>query len=379
VRAIWRPEKGEVLTFRRDPGLLRSQFSVWTEGHEWLGAALRSHVLRREVAPAVPYAKAVSRKPALSWTEGSIAVPEFVGARTLSGVPLAEIAGYIDWSPFFHAWEMKGTYPSLLDDARFGAAARDLFNTGRALLDEIVEQGLLEARGVYGFFAAHSEGDDIVLFGDATRDAEVGRFHTLRQQRGSSPDGDLLALADFIAPSEAGVCDYIGAFAVSAGFGLDGIVRRFEDDHDDYRAILAKALADRLAEAFAEMLHARVRREWGYGRDESATIAELIRERYRGIRPAPGYPACPDHSEKATLWRLLDVERRVGIRLTESFAMHPAASVSGFYFAHPQARYFAVGKIGRDQVASYAGRKGVATAEIERWLAQNLDYEPPVS
>jgi 5-methyltetrahydrofolate--homocysteine methyltransferase len=244
------------------------------------------------------------------------------------------------------------------------------------LLEENIHGELLTAKGVYGFFAAASSGDDIVLYKDASRTATLTTIHTLRQQAEKPRGQPNLALADYVAPTESGRADFVGAFAVTAGIGLDELCRRFDEDHDDYNSIMAKALADRLAEAFAESLHKRVREEWGYGRDEKLSNEDLIRERYRGIRPAPGYPACPDHTEKRLLFDLLQVEHHTGIILTESFAMLPASSVSGFYFAHPEAKYFSVGKIGKDQVEDYARRKGVDQRVVERWLSPNLNYDP---
>ena len=257
-----------------------------------------------------------------------------------------------------------------------GEAARKLFDDAQELLDRIVDEKLLTARGVYGFWPAASEGDDIIVYADESRTKELCRFHALRQQWERKGQDAFHSLADFIAPVDSGRQDYIGAFAVTAGIGCDELARRFDREHDDYNSIMTKALADRLAEAFAEYLHAQARREWGYGASEKLSNDELIDEKYRGIRPAPGYPAQPDHTEKRTLFELLDAERATGIRLTESFAMHPAASVSGLYFAHPEARYFAVDRITRDQVEDYARRKEMSVAEVERWLAPNLGYEP---
>jgi 5-methyltetrahydrofolate--homocysteine methyltransferase len=269
---------------------------------------------------------------------------------------------------------MKGRHPGILDDPRVGTQARELLGDARRLLEEIVTSRSLRARGVFGFFPANSSGDDIILYEDESRGPERARLFTLRQQR-PKPDGrPLRALADFVAPRGTGITDYLGAFAVTAGIGIDELTARFEADHDDYNAIMTKALADRLAEAFAELLHERARNDWGYGQEEELTQKDRIRERYRGIRPAPGYPACPDHTEKRTLFELLGGEEATGIRLTESFAMSPAASVSGFYFSHEESCYFAVGKLGRDQVADYAARKGIEVAEAERWLEPNLGY-----
>ncbi|BFU96767.1 MAG: homocysteine-N5-methyltetrahydrofolate transmethylase, B12-dependent [Nitrospira sp.] len=310
------------------------------------------------------------------WTSLDVPEPSFLGTREIRELGLGELVPYIDWTPFFHTWELRGRYPAIFDDPTVGNKAKELFDDARRLLEEIIRRRLLTANAVYGFFASASVGDDIVLFTDRSGAQTLTTFHTLRQQSEKPPGQANLALADFVAPQSSGRADFIGAFAVTAGIGTDELCRRFENDHDDYNSIMAKALADRLAEAFAEYLHQRVRGEWGYGLGERLTNEELIKERYRGIRPAPGYPACPDHTEKESLFQLLDVERRTGIRLTESFAMLPAASVSGLYFAHPQAKYFAVGKLGKDQIEDYARRKGMSLAVAERWLAPNLNYEP---
>mgnify|MGYP003346389975 FL=1 len=283
---------------------------------------------------------------------------------------------FIDWSPFFHTWELRGRYPAIFDDATVGSKAKELYDDARRLLDEIVQKDLLTAKGVYGFFAAAGAGDDIELYRDAGRQQKAATIHTLRQQSEKPHGQPNLALADYVAPRDSGRTDYLGAFAVTAGIGLDELCRRFDKDHDDYNAIMAKALADRLAEAFAEFLHKRVREAWGYGKQETLSNEDLIREKYRGIRPAPGYPACPDHTEKRLLFDLLQAEQQASITLTESFAMLPAAAVSGFYFAHPKATYFAVGKIGKDQVEDYARRKGMDLRTVERWLSPNLNYEP---
>jgi 5-methyltetrahydrofolate--homocysteine methyltransferase len=333
--------------------------------------AARAAFTERAEGKLLPYASAVERGPSLTFGPDECPRPELLGRRVVEPA-LGELVPYIDWTPFFHVWELRGVYPRILDDPRYGPPARELHDAARRYLDRVVEDGSLRAAGTYGFFPAARDGDDVVLYADDTRRREVGRLYTLRQQR--DREEPRLALADFVAPLGSGVPDHVGAFAVTAGHGTDEIAARHAADHDDYSSILVKALADRLAEAFAEMLHERVRREWGYGRSEDLSKEDLIRERYRGIRPAPGYPALPDHTEKRTLWKLLDVEAATGMRLTEGLAMHPAASVSGFYFAHPEARYFAVGPIGRDQVESYAARKGVAVEEVERWLWPYLDY-----
>jgi 5-methyltetrahydrofolate--homocysteine methyltransferase len=335
----------------------------------------RERFAERSSRKLLPYAAARERALRTDWDAVSIPQPSFLGARDVRDVSLADLVPYIDWTPFFHVWELRGAYPRILDDPDCGAQARELLDDGERMLRELVAGSRLEARGVYGFFRAAALDDDILLYHPDGTD-EVARIPTLRQQSVGPRDRPRLALADFVAPRTSGKTDHVGMFAVTAGLGIDPLVREHESANDDYRAILLKALADRLAEAFAELLHERARREWGYGADERLSKEELIRERYRGIRPAPGYPACPDHRQKRTLWRLLDVQARTGIALTESCAMQPAASVSGLYFAHPESRYFAVGKIGRDQVASYAERTDEPPSEVERWLGPNLGYDP---
>ena len=339
-------------------------------------ARMRQAHQDRGMKPVLPIARARTNRLTSDWATLEIPTPSFLGWRTIDDQPLVELLPYIDWSPFFHTWELKGRYPTIFDDAILGSKAKELFEDARRLLDEIIQKKLLTAKGVYGFFAAASVGDDIDLYADTSRSTAVTTIHTLRQQSEKPQGQPNLALADYVAPKESDRQDHIGAFAVTAGIGLDEVCRQFDKDHDDYNSIMAKALADRLAEAFAEYLHKRVRAEWGYGKQETLTTEELIREKYRGIRPAPGYPACPDHTEKRLLFDLLQVEKNTGIALTESFAMWPAAAVSGFYFAHPDAKYFAVGKIGKDQVEDYARRKGMDLRTIERWLSPNLNYEP---
>ena len=294
--------------------------------------------------------------------------------------PLEELVDYIDWTPFFHAWELAGSYPKILDDGVVGEEARKLYADARAMLERLVDERWLTARGVLGLFPANAVGDDTEIYTDEDRTTVLTTLHHLRQQN-EKPDGrPNQSLADFVAPRASGRADWMGAFAVTTGLGIDAPVARFEADHDDYNAIMVKALADRLAEAFAEMLHQRVRRGfWGYQPDEQLDNNALIAERYQGIRPAPGYPACPDHTEKDRLWSLLDVENRIGLRLTESRAMFPTAAVSGWYFGHPDSRYFGIGRIYRDQVEDYARRKDMSVAEVERWLAPNLGYEPETS
>jgi 5-methyltetrahydrofolate--homocysteine methyltransferase len=335
------------------------------------------HASRRDQTPLLPLAEARRRGLQSEWGSVDIPTPSFTGIRTLENYPLEELAKYIDWTPFFHTWELRGRYPQILDDEVVGERARELLDDARRLLDQIVEGKLLTAKGVYGFFPAAAIGDDIQLYTDEGRGTVQMTLHTLRQQLDKQQSEPVnLALSDFIAPTTAGSADHIGAFAVTTGHGSDELVMSYKRDLDDYNAIMAAALADRLAEAFAERLHRQARVDWGYGREESLDLEELIRERYRGIRPAPGYPACPDHTEKWLLWELLDVEARTGIILTEHLAMYPASSVSGFYFAHPEAKYFNVGRLGRDQVEEYAARKGMTLAEVERWLAPNLGYNP---
>ena len=323
----------------------------------------------------ISYEEARQHRLHTEWDDHHIAIPEFIGRRVLQNFPLEELVPYIDWSPFFHTWEMRGRYPDLLQDPARGPAARELLANAQELLAEIVAKKLFTARGVYGFFPANSDGDDIIVYRDITRTGEQARIHTLRQQRDQHGKPQL-ALADFIAPRESGHIDYIGAFAVTAGHGCQELAERFEKDLDQYNSIMAKALADRLAEAFAEYLHRRARVEWGYGKNEKLSAEDLIAEKYRGIRPAPGYPAQPDHTEKPILFDLLQATEATGITLTESFAMMPAASVSGIYFAHSASRYFAVGAIGKDQVESYARRKGMKVTEVERWLSPVLGYDP---
>jgi 5-methyltetrahydrofolate--homocysteine methyltransferase len=399
----------------------------------------RNHAAPRQ--QMVPIETARERRTPIAWRAEDLPAPAFTGVRVLDNFPLATLREYIDWSPFFHTWGLKGIYPRILDHEHQGAQARQIFADGNALLDTIVEQNLLTARGVYGFFPANAVGDDVELYCDRTAGKVRERFHFLRQQANREGSEPCRSLADFIAPSETGLADHIGAFAVTTGIGLKAVCDRFRAENDDYNAIMAEALADRLAEAFAECLHKRVREEWGYEQAEvpeeetvavgqesyriqpgsadrghttaldptprgsvpahastdggfvsghgfsradnrphnlgplgPVTLQALIDEKYRGIRPAAGYPACPDHTEKGSLWQLLDVQKNTGMKITESFAMWPGSSVSGLYFAHPESRYFSLGKIDRDQVADYADRKGMSVVEVERWLGPNLNY-----
>jgi 5-methyltetrahydrofolate--homocysteine methyltransferase len=324
-------------------------------------------------------AEARTLGPRIEWAAKDVCKPEFTGVRVLEDFPLDELRKFIDWTPFFRTWELKGSYPRILDNEKYGEQARTVFDEGNALLDQMIEQKLVVAKGVYGLFPANSVGDDVELYTDSSRSAVRERFHFLREQRPKSSGAPHLCLSDFVAPKATALADHIGAFAVTSGIDLDKLVARYKADGDDYNAIMAEALADRLVEAFAECLHKRVREQWGYGKLEQLSTDELIREKYRGIRPAAGYPACPEHTEKGTLWRLLDVEKNTGMRLTESFAMWPASSVSGLYFAHPQSKYFTVGMLARDQIVDYAARKGMTIAEVERWLGPNLNYDPAAS
>jgi 5-methyltetrahydrofolate--homocysteine methyltransferase len=337
-------------------------------------ALRKAHAAPR--AKALPIAQARAQRTPIEWRGEDIPAPDFTGVEVLYNFPLATLREYIDWTPFFHTWELKGVYPRIFESAEYGAQAQQIFAEGNALLDRIIAENLLTARAVYGMFPANAVGDDVELYTDESRTQILTKLYFLRQQVNREGKESCRSLADFIAPKETGLPDHIGAFAVTSGIGLKALTDSFRAEHDDYNAIMAEAIADRLAEAFAECLHKRVRDAWGYGREENLSPAELIHEQYRGIRPAPGYPACPDHTEKGTIWQLLNVEAATGIRLTESFAMWPGSSVSGIYFAHPEARYFSLGKIDRDQVADYAARKAMSLNEVERWLGPNLNYDP---
>jgi len=336
------------------------------------------HKGRKAKSNSLTLAQARANKPALDWAAYTPPRPALLGIKTFDDYPLPELIERIDWTPFFQTWELHGRFPKILDDTVVGTHARQLYQDAQTMLQRIVEERWLTARAVFGLFPANQVGDDDVeVYTDDSRTQVLTTLHHLRQQNQRPAGKPNYCLADFIAPKTSGVADYIGAFAVTAGIGIDERVAAFERDHDDYHAILLKALADRLAEAFAERLHERVRMEfWGYVPDEGLSNDDLIEERYRGVRPAPGYPACPEHTEKGLLWQLLEVERRTGIQLTESYAMLPAAAVSGWYFAHPDSRYFGLGKIERDQVKDYARRKGMSLAEAERWLGPCLNYEP---
>ena len=350
---------------------------------EFAARIAAEHVTRREQhasktvrQPDLSLSAARANRRRIDWSAYRPVAPLQPGVQTFSHYPLEELLGYIDWMPFFNAWEFAGKFPDILTDPVIGEAASNLYADARRMLKQIVAERWLEVRAVVGLFPASSTGDDIEVYRSEERTEALATLHHLRQQKNKATGQPHECLADYVAPRESGVRDYVGAFAVTAGIGIEAHVARFEAAHDDYSSIMLKALADRLAEAAAEHFHERLRREfWGYDATEQLTNAQLVREEYRGIRPAPGYPACPDHTEKSTIWELLDVERNTGITLTESFAMYPTAAVSGWYIGHPDARYFAVGKIDRDQVEDYAARKGISLEDAERWLAPNLGYE----
>jgi 5-methyltetrahydrofolate--homocysteine methyltransferase len=341
---------------------------------EFIGARVYSTVIPSEVeGPRGPSDDASSHET-LRGPSTPLRSAQDDGGGTRA-IALETLVPFIDWSPFFHTWELRGRYPAIFDDPTVGKQARELFDDAQKLLHRICSEKLLTARGVCAFWPAKASGDDVVIYTDETRTERLATFHFLRQQMKKPPGQFNHCLADFIAPESSQLPDYLGGFAVTAGIGADELAKIFAADHDDYNAILTKALADRLAEAFAEFLHREARAAWGFGRAEKLSQEELLREKYRGIRPAAGYPASPDHTEKSTLFRLLDAEKATGIALTESFAMHPGASVSGLYFSHPDSKYFGVGKIGGDQVRDYAVRKNVTVDYVEKWLAPNLvDY-----
>ena len=358
--------------------LLGDNRATYVEGiRETYRSVARAHARGRAQKARVGLAEARKNKFKIDWTRYQPPRPAFVGARAFTKYDLAKLVPYIDWTPFFSAWEIKGTYPGVLTDSRYGKAASALYADAEAMLRQIVAEGWLAANGVIGLWPANSiDDDDIAVYADETRGKPIATFHTLRQQIARDKERANTALADFVAPKASGAADYIGGFAVTAGIGEEGVAERFARAHDDYSKIMVKALADRLAEAFAEHMHERVRREfWGYAKDEALGSNDLIAEKYQGVRPAPGYPAQPDHTEKGTLFELLLAEQATGIKLTESYAMMPAAAVSGFYFSHPESHYFGVGKIERDQVEDYAKRKGWPLLEAERWLAPILNYD----
>jgi len=337
----------------------------------------RQHAEKKGSGPLLPIARARELGHAIDWKAYRPPAPAKPGVTALKNYPLDKLVPYIDWGPFFQTWELSGPYPAILEDAVVGAEAKKLFADAQAFLKKMIDGRWVRASGVCGLFPAARVGDDIEIYGDAARREVRFTLHHLRQQNQKPTGRANQCLADYVAPRDAGVPDWIGAFAVTAGLGIEKKLAEFERDHDDFSAIMLKALADRLAEAFAEHLHERVRREyWGYAPDEALGNAELIAEKYRGVRPAPGYPACPDHTEKGALFALLDAQKNAEMTLTESYAMLPAAAVAGFYFSHPEAAYFAVGKIAPDQLADYARRKGMGVAEAEKWLAPWLAYDP---
>ncbi len=345
---------------------IEEEYEAMREGHSRRGQD-KSYITIEE---------ARAQKFKADWANYQPVAPKQIGVQTLIDYDLKEISEYIDWTPFFQTWEMKGRYPKILNDPEKGVEAKKLFADAQAMLQEIIAGKLLQANAIFGLYPAHTSGDDsIEVFADADKTKKLTEFHTLRQQSKRKEGLPYYAFSDFLAPKYVNYTDYFGAFAVTTGIGLDAIVEKYEKDHDDYNAIMAKALADRLAEAFAELLHLKVRREyWGYGADEQLDNEDLIQEKYHGVRPAPGYPGCPDHTEKVTLFDFLEVEKHAGITLTENLAMYPTAAVSGFYFAHPDSKYFGLGKIGKDQVADIAQRKNKPFEELERWLSPNLNY-----
>jgi 5-methyltetrahydrofolate--homocysteine methyltransferase len=364
---------------------LKNDFDVQTRADY---AALRdAHSAKSKDRKTLTIQQARANAPQFDWSSAAPAKPHALGLQLYSTsaistsngtggkqISLETLVPYIDWSPFFHTWELRGRYPAIFEDPVVGQQARELFDDAQELLKRIVSEQLITARGVYAFWPANSVGDDVEVYPNESRQERLATFRFLRQQMQKPADQANHCLADYVAPKASGAADYIGGFAVTGGIGADELAKSYSDAHDDYNAILAKALADRLAEAFAEYLHQEARIAWGFGGDEKLTHEEMIRERYRGIRPAAGYPASPDHTEKRTLFELLQPETNAGVSLTESFAMHPGASVSGLYFAHPDSKYFAVGKIERDQVRDYAERKGEGVDFIEKWLAPNLAY-----
>lgn len=335
------------------------------------------HQKRRQKKTLIGIDEARGNRTKIDWKTTEITRPEFTGTKVFEEVDLAELRDFIDWSPFFRTWMLTGKYPAILEDEEVGAQATELFQDANEMLDEIIEKKSLQAKSVIGLYPANAVGDDVIVYEDESRTTEKTRFHFLRQQAQKRSDQPNSCLGDYIAPKETGKEDYIGFFAVTSGLGIEKLIEKYDAEHDDYKSILVKAVADRLAEAHAEYMHYKVRTEfWGYSEEEAFDNERFIAEDYQGIRPAPGYPACPDHTEKETLFELLDVEQKIGISLTESYAMYPASSVSGFYFSHPQSRYFGVGKLEKDQINDYAERKGKPTTEIEKWLAPNLGYEP---
>jgi 5-methyltetrahydrofolate--homocysteine methyltransferase len=340
-------------------------------------AALREkHEASKSEGKYLSLEEARKNKLRIDWENSPVYKPKFIGNKYFSDYPLDEIRKYIDWTFFFHSWRINGKYPAIFADPIKGLEARKLFDDANEMLDKIVSEKRLQANGVIGFYPAIAVGDDVELFGDENRETPIKTFRFLRNQQLKENEISNLSLADFIAPKTSGKHDYFGCFAVTSGTGIEKWVEKYEAENDDYSAIMMKILADRFAEAFAELMHEKVRKEfWGYAADENLPVSEILHEKYQGIRPAPGYPACPEHSEKRELFELLDAEKNTGIFLTENFAMYPAASVSGYYFAHPQAQYFNLGKISKDQVEDYARRKNLTVEEVERLLNVNLNYK----
>jgi 5-methyltetrahydrofolate--homocysteine methyltransferase len=335
------------------------------------------HQLRRSKKPMKSIKAARENAHSIDWSDYTPPKPSFIGTKVFNDFPLDKLVERIDWTPFFQTWELAGKFPKILDDEVVGTHAKQLYSDAKAMLESIVAEKWITANGIIGFYPANSQGDDILVYQDETRSQVVERLCHLREQKDKANSNPNYCLSDYIAPEQSGLTDYVGGFAVGAGFGIETRIAQYDADHDDYNSIMLKALADRLAEAFAEKLHELVRQElWGYASSEAWSNDELIAEKYQGIRPAPGYPACPDHTEKAKLWQLLQVEKLTGIQLTDSYAMYPAAAVSGWYFSHPESRYFGLGTINKDQVEDYAKRKNMTLAQAEKWLAPNLGYEP---
>ncbi len=341
---------------------------------EYLALA-EDHARRQADKNLISYEEAVLNKLKSDWSSINSVKPKQLGIQKFENIALNDIAAFIDWTPFFQTWELRGKYPDIFEDAFVGSEAKKVFNDAQKLLKKVVDEKLLEARAIMGIWPAASIGDDVEIYSDDTKSVAIQRFHFLRQQRKMGEGIPNLSLADYVAPKEMNKSDYLGCFAVSTGFGIESLIAEFEKDHDDYNSIMIKALADRLAEALTEMMHQKVRKEiWGYAQTETLNNEDLIKEKYQGIRPAPGYPACPDHTEKALIWKLMQVEESIGISLTESFAMYPTAAVSGFYFSHPNAKYFGIGKIAKDQVIHLAERKKETIANVEKWLSPVLGY-----
>lgn len=363
------PVAGELISKRTYDGIYQRTKDEY--------AKLRyDHANRKQVKNYIPYTKALANKVQINWAEKEIVKPTVLGNQVFKGYDIAEIREYIDWTPFFNTWMLKGKYPAIFNNAVVGEEAKKLFDDAEKVLDEIVANDLLYANAVVGLYPANAVDDSIEIYADDSRTEVIQTFNFLRQQGKKGSGLPNLSLADFVAPKDSGKVDYMGGFAVTTGVGIEPLVEKYEKDHDDYNSIMIKAVADRLAEAFAELLHAKIRKElWGYASEESLENEAMIKEHYQGIRPAPGYPACPDHTEKPLLFDLLEVEKHTGISLTESNAMYPASSVSGFYFMHPESKYFGLGKIEKDQVVDYAKRKGMSMEVAEKWLSPNLSYD----